>query len=231
MADFPLPAAPPEVAGQLEASHRQLLAYARDLREVHVQLQRAILGTLEGLANALEAKDPYTRGHSDRVGRLAQRFARRLGRPPAEADLLARAGRLHDLGKIGVPEAVLTKPGPLTREEWTVMQSHAEAGARIVAPLHFLSDCLPWIRHHHEHYDGRGYPDSLAGEGIPLGAQILSVVDVFDALTTDRPYRPRLAVAAALELMETLAGRQFNPTLLRPFRAMVEADAGRTPFV
>src|SRR3989304_580582 len=156
MADFPLPAAPPEGAGQLEASHRQLLAYARDLREVHVQLQRAILGTVEGLATALEAQDPYTRGHSDRVGRLAQRFARRLGRPPAEA------------------------------------------GARLGAPPHFLSDCLPWIRPHHDHSDGRGYPDSLAGEGIPLGAQILSVVDVFDALTTDRPYRPRLPVAAPL---------------------------------
>src|ERR1700741_368993 len=154
-------------------------------------MQRSVLQSLLGLANALEAKDEYTRGHSERVAELAQRLARAAGLGSPEAKTIAEAGLLHDLGKIGVPEHILRKQGPLTDEEWTVMRRHPLTGAQIVAPLEFFADAALIVRHHHERHDGSGYPDGLKGDDIPVGARIVAIADVYDALTSERPYRRR----------------------------------------
>jgi HD-GYP domain-containing protein (c-di-GMP phosphodiesterase class II) len=184
-----------------------------DLRKTYRRLQHAIFQSLLGLANALEAKDSYTRGHSERVASLARRLALAAGVPPAGADIIAQAGLLHDLGKIGIPEQVLRKPGPLTAEEWEVMRRHPIVGAQIVAPLEFFADGAIIVRHHHERHDGSGYPDGLRGELIPLGARIVAVADVYDALTSDRPYRPRLSRADTVRQLRKEAGRTLDAHL------------------
>ena len=184
---------------RLNAAYQQTLRYAEDVRDLYVRLQRSIGQSLLGLANALEAKDPYTRGHSERVGAWSRRIAMGLGLPSAEVEAIAQAGLLHDIGKIGVPEAILRKHGALDEREWALMRRHPVIGAQIVAPFECLQDAAIVIRHHHERCDGGGYPDGLAGDAIPLGARIVAVADIFDALTSDRPYRVALSRHAALE--------------------------------
>jgi len=198
---------------RLRNAYAQSRQYAVDLRKTYRRLQHAIFQSLLGLANALEAKDAYTRGHSERVASLARRLALAAGVPPAGADIIAQAGLLHDLGKIGIPEQVLRKPGPLTAEEWGVMRRHPIVGAQIVAPLEFFADGAVIVRHHHERHDGSGYPDGLRGELIPLGARIVAVADVYDALTSDRPYRPRLSRADTVRQLRTEAGRTLDAHL------------------
>ena len=198
------------VARQPGATERQTLRYAEDVRRLYHQLQRSICQSLLGLANALEAKDPYTRGHSERVGAWGGRLAEALGLPPAEVDTVTQAGLLHDIGKIGVPEAVLRKRGPLERDEWALMRNHPIVGAQIVAPFEFFAGGALVIRHHHERWDGSGYPDGLLGPAIPLGARIVAVADVFDALTSDRPYRPALSRDTALAYLAEEAGRTLD---------------------
>jgi HD-GYP domain-containing protein (c-di-GMP phosphodiesterase class II) len=210
--------------GKLRAAYQQSLIYAIDLKKTHRRLQRSIFQSLLGLANALEAKDEYTRGHSERVAALARRLAREAGLAAREADVIAQSGLLHDLGKIGVPEAILRKPGPLTEEEWSVMRRHPLTGAQIVAPLEFFANGALMIRHHHERADGSGYPDGLSGERIPLGARVVAIADVYDALTSDRPYRRGLTHATALERLAAEAGRTLDLRLTRLFIDMV-ADA------
>jgi HD-GYP domain-containing protein (c-di-GMP phosphodiesterase class II) len=184
---------------RLNAAYEQSLRYAEDVRDLYVQLQRSIGQSLLGLANAIEAKDPYTRGHSERVGAWSRRIAARLGLPPADVETVGQAGLLHDIGKIGVPEPILRKRGALDAAEWTVMRRHPVTGSQIVAPFEHLAGAAVFIRHHHERRDGSGYPDGLTGDAIPLGARIVSVADVFDALTSERPYRAALPRRAALE--------------------------------
>ncbi len=207
--------------GRLQAAHRQSLRYADDLKGTHDRLQRAFFQSLLGLANALEAKDPYTRGHSERVARLAEQLALRIGCSRSEARIIAQAGLLHDLGKIGMPEAVLRKAGPLTEEEWRLMREHPVVGAQIVAPLEFFSEGARIVRHHHERSDGSGYPAGLSGEAIPLGARIVAVADVYDALTSDRPYRGSLGRAAALDHIEEAAGHLLDPEIVSAFLRLV----------
>src|SRR5438445_163836 len=153
---------------RLHAAYQQSLRYAEDVRRLYHQLQRAICQSLLGLANALEAKDPYTSGHSERVAALSRRVASALGLTSAVVDLVGQAGLLHDIGKIGVPEAILRKPGPLSAEEWESMRAHPVIGAQIVAPFEFFAGVARVIRHHHERWNGSGYPDGLARETIPL---------------------------------------------------------------
>jgi putative nucleotidyltransferase with HDIG domain len=198
---------------RLRNAYQQSLQYAIDLRKTYRRLQHAIFQSLLGLANALEAKDPYTRGHSERVGALARRMALSAGMPPAAAALVAQAGLLHDLGKIAVPEGVLRKPGALTAEEWAVMRRHPIVGAQIVAPLEFFAEGAVILRHHHERQDGSGYPDGLRGDLVPVGARIVAIADVYDALTSDRPYRARLSRAEAVGRLEEQAGRTLDPSL------------------
>lgn len=206
---------------RLQSAYQQSLRYAQDLREVYGRLQRAILQSLMGLANALEAKDPYTRGHSERVAQMARRLARARGLSESATELIAQAGLLHDLGKIGIPEAILRKSGPLTPDEWDAMRQHPVVGAQIVAPLEFFAGGAFIIRHHHERIDGSGYPDRLAGEAIPLGARIVAVADVYDALTSDRPYRPRLPLAQATAFLQAQAGQTLDGELVNAFCALL----------
>jgi len=198
------------MASRIAAAELQSLRYAEDVRRLYHQLQRAIWQSLMGLANALEAKDPYTRGHSERVGVWGRRLASALGLPPEEIDTVTQAGLLHDLGKIGVPETVLRKRGPLDPDEWALMRNHPLIGAQIVAPFDFFAGGALAIRHHHERWDGSGYPDGLAGTAIPLGARIVAVADVFDALTSDRSYRSALSRDAALAYLTGEAGRTLD---------------------
>jgi HD-GYP domain-containing protein (c-di-GMP phosphodiesterase class II) len=184
---------------------------------------RLLLGAIESLSSALEAKDGYTRGHSERVSRLAGLLARALGEAPERVRRLRLAGKLHDIGKIGVREAVLGKPGPLTAEEWEQVEAHPVVGERILSPLLEQAEIGAMVRGHHERYGGGGYPDGLRGSSIPLGSRVLAVADAFDALTSDRPYRARLPVERALEVLWQGAGSQWQPTLVEALQAHLRA--------
>jgi putative nucleotidyltransferase with HDIG domain len=209
---------------RLNAAYEQSLRYAQDVRRLYGQLQRSICQSLLGLANALEAKDPYTRGHSERVGALAGRLAVTLAMAAEDADSIAQAGLLHDIGKIGVPEAVLRKTGPLSDEEWEMMRRHPIVGAQIVAPFEFFAAGALVIRHHHERCDGSGYPDRLVGTQIPAGARIVAVADVYDALTSDRPYRAALTPPAALELIIRQAGTTLDADVVAALVAVIAVE-------
>jgi putative nucleotidyltransferase with HDIG domain len=199
---------------RLHAAYQQSLRYAEDVRRLYHQMQRAICQSLLGLANALEAKDPYTRGHSERVAGLSRRIALALGTAPAVVDTVGQAGLLHDIGKIGVPESILRKPGPLSEAEWETMRTHPVVGAQIVAPFEFFAAAARVIRHHHERWDGSGYPDGLARETIPLEARIVAVADVFDALTSARPYRDALSRDEARARLTAEAGLTLDETVV-----------------
>jgi putative two-component system response regulator len=175
-------------------------------------------------ARAVEAKSPYTRGHSDRVTRYAVALAEHVGESSADCDRLRRGALLHDIGKICVPDAILNKPGPLTREEYEVMKQHPEHGAQIVQPLEALQEVIPLIRWHHERLDGRGYPDGLSGDAIPRLVRILSVADVYDALASERPYRPGLPhTECVAQLKKDVAGGALDGALVDAFCAMMPA--------
>jgi putative two-component system response regulator len=201
--------------------HGQALARRRQhqdlqagvLRETRAA-RRLFVVAVKSLCTALEAKDDYTRGHSERVSMLSGKLARAIGIARPEAQRIRLAGRLHDIGKIGVRESILAKPGALTEEEYRHIQAHPVIGERILAQGLVDTDTLRIVRHHHEHYGGGGYPDGLRGSDIPLGARVLAVADAFDALTSDRPYRSRLEVAAALGVLRNGAGSQWQPTLV-----------------
>lgn len=169
------------------------------------------------LAAAVEAKDPYTEAHTQRVAESAQRVGMRLGLSSADLDALYRGGLIHDIGKIGVPDSILLKRGPLDEEEMSRMRLHPIIGENIVAPLHSGAELLPIIRHHHESYDGTGYPDGLAGAAIPRLARIVSVSDAYDALINDRPYRKRLSFEDAQGILSDGAGLQWDPEIVDLF--------------
>ena len=166
------------------------------------------------LASAVEAKDSFTERHTQRVGESARHVGRRLGLPEFALDALYRGGIIHDIGKIGVPDAILLKPGPLDETETARMQAHVVIGESIVRPLRSGSSLLPIIRNHHERYDGRGYPDRLSGTGIPRLARIVSVCDAFDALVNDRPYRKRRSIEEAIAVLRNGAGTQWDPEVV-----------------
>jgi putative two-component system response regulator len=169
----------------------ELLARTRSLlrlKQYTDELENAE-AVLFSLAHSIEARDPYTHGHCERLAEMSARMGERLGVPEEQIKALRRAGVVHDIGKVAVPDSILLKPGPLTSDETKVMQKHPVVGERICAPLKTFRLVLPIIRHHHEKHDGTGYPDKLQGEEIPLTARILQLSDVYDALTTDRPYK------------------------------------------
>ncbi|MCS7172441.1 MAG: HD-GYP domain-containing protein [Armatimonadetes bacterium] len=169
------------------------------------------------LVAALEARDPYTHGHSARVAQLAVLLGEAMRLPPEEIRSLTRAGRIHDIGKIAIPDRILYKPGPLTEEEYTLVRQHPQIGYDIVRRIPSLWGELPAILHHHEWYDGRGYPADLAGERIPLSARVLAVADVYDALTSERPYRRAWTHEAAVAHIRAMAGSQFDPRCVEAF--------------
>jgi putative two-component system response regulator len=220
----------------IEAGADEFLAKPVSLEELRLRL-RALLrmkmftddlesaeAVLCTLAKSIEAKDPYTEGHCERLARSAVALGEAMGLATPDLRALHLGGYLHDLGKIGIPEAILLKPGPLSDGERAIMKRHPIIGEAICRPLRTLSRVLPIIRHHHERLDGTGYPDGLAGEAVPVLARVLQVVDLYDALTTERPYRKAMAPEAALALMQQEAERGWwDSAMVDRFRAMAPA--------
>jgi putative nucleotidyltransferase with HDIG domain len=191
--------------------------------------QRLYRETLASLSNALEAKDAVTSQHTEEVVRLAVAVAAELDLELDAVQSVELGAVLHDIGKVRVPEAILNKPGPLTDEEWEIMRTHPEVGEEILRPIQSLQAILPIVRHHHERWDGAGYPDRLAGTAIPLGARIVSVCDAYRAMTEDRPYRAALAETEARNELEQGAGAQFDADCVRALlRALDRRDAAAT---
>jgi putative nucleotidyltransferase with HDIG domain len=190
---------------------RELARQDAENRGLIEQLEAGWLATIRSLASAVDAKDPYTRGHSQRVSELSVEIGREMGLGEPELKALAWGGLLHDVGKIGVPEAVLRKTGRLSPDESALMRAHADIGAGIVGGAEFLRDALPCVRSHHERWDGLGYPDGLAGEDIPRLARIVNAADTFDACTSERPYQTAMTADAALEILLRLRGAQIDP--------------------
>jgi putative two-component system response regulator len=193
-------------------------------------------GVIAALANAVEAKDATTELHCQRLAGLAHTLGMHAGLEPAALKGLVFGALLHDIGKIGVSDAILTKAGPLTREEWAEMRLHPLIGERICEPLATASQFAPIVRHHHERWDGAGYPDGLRGNKIPMGARIVGLVDAYDAIIHDRPYRPARTIDEALTELLEQAGKQFDPGLVEMFVPLIERYAAdgaepRTPTV
>ena len=209
---------------------KMLLVVEQLLGESYRHLKKEhehVLSSMSALITALEARDEYTKGHTARVSRMAMRLGRAMGLDDKELRNLEIGANLHDIGKIGVRDAVLLKPDRLTPEEYAMIQEHAVIGAEILRPIVSLAPVLPLILLHHERWDGRGYPTAIMGEEIPLGARIIAIADAFDAMTTDRPYRTGMALDRALDILLQEAGRQFCPTCTMSFLAMfdgIDAD-------
>jgi putative nucleotidyltransferase with HDIG domain len=193
-----------EAAETIQSQNVSLEQANRALRERSTQ-------AMESLSATVDARDSYTAGHSRRVQQLSLALGRELGLSQAELDLLGHAALFHDIGKLAIPDSILLKPASLTPEEWTIMQGHAEEGARIIDRLGFLQDAVPAIRHHHERFDGTGYPHRLGGEEIPLGARIIHVADALDSMLTTRIYRAARSVDEALVEVNAKSGSQFCP--------------------
>jgi putative nucleotidyltransferase with HDIG domain len=189
-------------------------AAAVESSNLYRNLKESYISTVQALANAIEARDRYTRGHTERVYKLSKILAEELGWTEAELGDLRMGGILHDIGKIGVPDSILNKPGPLTAEEIEIMKSHPEKGARMIDSIPFLSPALPYIKYHHERHDGTGYPYGLKGEEIPLPGRLLAVVDTIDAVTSDRPYRKGRTLEEAIEEIKKNSGTQFHPEIV-----------------
>jgi putative nucleotidyltransferase with HDIG domain len=202
------------------------LANARLVEE----LDQLNWGTLVALARTVDAKSPWTAGHSERVTNLSLKIGKVMGLPAEDLELLHRAGLLHDIGKIAVPGAILDKPGWLTDPEYACIKQHPEKGALILQPIPPYREVVPIVAQHHEWFDGKGYPRGLSGEAILLGARILAVADVFDALTSKRPYRSELSADLAMATIEKLAGRQFDPVVVRVFQRIdLRGDPSTVP--
>jgi HD-GYP domain-containing protein (c-di-GMP phosphodiesterase class II) len=180
-------------------------------------LNELFLATIKAMANAIEAKDPYTRGHSDRIRDFSVSIARELGVTGEDLKNIEISALLHDTGKIGVPEAVLRKHGKLNDEEFFELRKHPVIGAEMLSSIKQLNGAIPGIRHHQEFFNGRGYPDGLKGEQIPFTARIIAVADTFDAMTSDRPYRDALSDEQALAELKKFSGEQFDPQCVNGF--------------
>jgi putative nucleotidyltransferase with HDIG domain len=188
------------------------------------RLEQAYFATLGALAAALEAKDAYTNDHAIEIADLAGAVCEQLRIGPGDARLIRLGALLHDIGKIGIPESILRKPGPLTPDEATVMQRHPQIGARILEPVPHFAELVPLVRASHERFDGNGYPDGLAADGIPLGSRVIGVCDAFHAMTEDRVYRKALRHEEAVAEIERCSGSQFDPDCVRALLEVVRAE-------
>lgn len=207
--------------------YQQERARSRELEASMAAMQETCVATMTALAQVVEAKDVTTRGHLDRTHRYGTALVERVSPELAARPEVGYGFFLHDIGKVGIPEAILCKPGPLDDAEWDTMRAHPAIGARIVEPIRFLADAVEIVRSHHERWDGRGYPSGLAGEDIPLAARVFAVADSFDAMTSDRPYRRALSLERAVEEVRAGAGTQFDPVVVRAFLELVDEGALR----
>jgi putative nucleotidyltransferase with HDIG domain len=188
--------------------------------QLYEEISEMFIHTVEALASAIDAKDPYTYGHSNRVARVSVAICNEMGMSRKEVRQVELAAILHDIGKIGTPESILQKPGRLTHKEMEIIHEHPEKGAHILSNIIEFRDVIKWIRHHHEWYDGHGYPDKIAADEIPLQARIITIADTFDAMTSNRPYRKGMPEGKAIRLMEEYTGSQFDPLILKTFKAI-----------
>jgi len=217
--------------GDFSAEERRMLetlasqaAIAIENARLFERTQRTYYQTIRALAEALEARDAYTRGHSERVTRYALRIADAMGLPESERHMIEHAGLLHDIGKIGISDSILHKTSTLSAEDRATIQSHPLFGDQILGPIQFLHDVQEVVRHHHERYDGGGYPDGLAGDDIPLSARIVCVADAFDAMTSNRPYRAALSRGQAMSELRQERGRQFDPDVVDAFLTLLDSE-------
>lgn len=199
----------------------------KQVADKHQELRLAYVQTIRALAEAVDAKDAYTRGHSERVGVYASKIARELGYPKEFIERVYISGLLHDVGKIGISDAVIQKPDRLNPEEYEEIKRHPEIGAKILEPVDFLADVVPCVRHHHEWFDGceRGYPDRLKGDMIPLPSRIILVADTVEAMTSDRPYRNALPLDAVVSEITKYSGSQFDPNCASAFLRLLDREA------
>ncbi|MBI3008474.1 MAG: HD-GYP domain-containing protein [Candidatus Omnitrophica bacterium] len=195
----------------------RLREQSRQMKRLCNNLQKTYLNTITALASAIDAKDGYTNGHSDRLSRYAVIIATALRLGESRVKAIEYAAKLHDIGKIATPDYILNKPGKLTEDEWREMKAHALRGAAIIEPLEFLKGVVPVVRHHHERFDGKGYPSGLRGKRIMLEARILAVADAFEAMTTNRPYQKARGIEKAKEELEKNKNSQFDPKVVDVF--------------
>jgi putative nucleotidyltransferase with HDIG domain len=207
------------------SKERQLERYAADLRDTFKEerarsqeLRRSYMATVRALSNAVEARDAYTGKHAERVTAYGIEIAHAAGLELTEEHELEFGFLLHDIGKVAIPDAILYKPEKLTTKERALMAQHPVIGSQIVRGIEFLSEARKIVRSHHERWDGRGYPDRLAGEQIPFAARVFAVADVLDALTSERPYRPASTLGTARDMIERESGSQFDPRVIEAFK-------------
>ena len=192
---------------------RMIKRINEELRDANERLENAYLESIQTLRYTVEAKDPYTRGHSDRVSEYSVLIGKQMGLPEEDLKILRIGGLFHDIGKIGVPDRVLLKEGKLTDEEYSEIKNHPSIGAHILSNATIFKDIIPIVKHHHEKYDGNGYPSKLKGEDIPLFARIAAVADTFDAMTSKRTYRDSLPLDVVKQEIERCKGTQFDPKI------------------
>lgn len=186
-------------------------------------LKKSYFDTIRAVANSVEARDAYTRGHSNRVAEISKIIAAEMGWGRRDLEMIDWGGVLHDLGKVGISDSILNKPGKLTDEEFAIMKSHPSIGAQIIGGIAFLEPLMPYIAQHHERYDGRGYPAGFKGEEIAIQGRLLAIADTYDAMTSDRPYRKGLAAQIAYDEILKCTGTQFDPVLVRAFEKAFKA--------
>ncbi|HEY3177006.1 MAG TPA: HD domain-containing phosphohydrolase [Candidatus Polarisedimenticolia bacterium] len=206
----------------LQLRNLELNSTLRDLKRAQEQLESSYVETLESLANALEAKDAYTAGHSERVARWAVMIARKLGLSEPDVEELRAMAILHDIGKIGMPEWILHKPGSLSREEMELVKTHPVTGAQILQPIKSFQHYVPIVRHHHEWFNGHGYPDKIGGSDLPLTVWIAATADAFDAMTSNRPYRRMQTMEFAFGQLTGGVDSQFNPDCVKAFMDLLK---------
>jgi len=211
-----------ELAQTFNSMSEELERFVEDLKRAADENLALFMGSIQMLAGAVDEKDPYTRGHSDRVTRYSLMIAKEMNQPSSFMEILQVSAQLHDVGKIGIEDHILKKPGALTEEEFEVMKTHTTKGANILRPVTQLAEMLPGIELHHEALDGRGYPYGLKGDQIPLLARVIAVADTFDALTTNRPYQQAHTPDQALQIIKNLAGKRLDPAAVAALLAVYE---------
>ena len=209
---------------ELALKNRELVRQKKEIDQLYREIQRNYLGTMTSLCAAIEAKDKYTRGHSDRVFYYALKMAKELRLNKRNVEQLRYASFLHDLGKIGIPDSILMKPGKLTPEEYALVKEHPKVGEKILNPIRFLEKTKNIIRHHHERVDGKGYPDGLDFENMTIEERIIAVADAYDSMRSERPYRGPLSKEEALEILKKEMGKQFCPRCVEVFVKIIERD-------